>query len=75
MGESTDGGQTWTNVLVSDEAWDPDEAFFNCGCFIGDYNGIAVGGSLLYPVWTDGRTSAGKPLGQTDIFTDVMSLT
>jgi hypothetical protein len=75
VGESTDGGQTWTNVVVSDEAWDPDEAFFNCGCFIGDYNGIAVGGSLLYPVWTDGRTSAGKPLGQTDIFTDVMSLT
>jgi hypothetical protein len=75
VGQSTDGGQTWTNVLISDEAWDPDEAFFSCGCFIGDYNGMAVGGSLLYPVWTDGRNSPGKPLGQTDIFTDVMSLT
>jgi hypothetical protein len=75
LGESTDGGQTWTNVLVSDEAWDPDDAFFNCGCFIGDYNGMAFGGSLLYPVWTDGRNSAGKPLGQTDIFTDVIGLT
>jgi hypothetical protein len=74
-GQSTDGGQTWTNAVISDEAWDPDEAFFNCGCFIGDYNGMAVGGSLLYPVWTDGRNSPGKPLGQTDIFTDVMSLT
>jgi hypothetical protein len=36
---------------------------------------MALGGSLLYPVWTDGRNSAGKPLGQTDIFTDVMNLT
>jgi hypothetical protein len=74
LGVSTDGGVTWTNELISDVAWDPDLAFFGCGCFIGDYNGMAVGGSLLYPVWTDGRNSPGKPLGQTDIFTDVMSL-
>jgi len=74
LGVSTDGGETWTNVLISDVAWNPDRAFFNCGCFIGDYNGMAVGGSLLYPVWTDGRNSAGKPLGQTDIFTDSMTL-
>jgi hypothetical protein len=75
IGVSTDGGETWTNENISDVAWNPDTAFFNCGCFIGDYNGMAVGGSLLYPVWTDGRNSPGKPLGQTDIFTDVMSLT
>ena len=75
LGESTDGGDSWINLLISDEAWDPDQAFFSCGCFIGDYNGMALGGSLLYPVWTDGRNSAGKPLGQTDIFADVMSLT
>jgi hypothetical protein len=75
LGVSTDGGETWTNMLISDEAWNPDLAFFGCGCFIGDYNGMAVGGSLLYPVWTDGRNSPGKPLGHTDIFTDVMSLT
>jgi hypothetical protein len=75
LGVSTDGGEAWTSVLISDEAWNPDQAFFRCGCFIGDYNGMAAGGSLLYPVWTDGRNSPGKPLGQTDIFTDVMSLT
>jgi Neuraminidase (sialidase) len=75
LGVSTDGGDAWTNVLISDVAWNPDLAFFGCGCFIGDYNGMAVGGSLLYPVWTDGRNSPGKPLGQTDIFTDVLSLT
>jgi hypothetical protein len=26
---------------------------------------------VVYPVWTDGRNSPGKPLGQTDIFTNV----
>jgi hypothetical protein len=75
VGVSTDGGETWANVLVSDEAWNPGDAFFSCGCFIGDYNGIALGGSLLYPVWTDARNSSGRPLGEADIFTDVMSLT
>ena len=74
IGLSTDGGETWTNVNISDVAWNPDKAFFSCGCFIGDYNGIAVGHPFLYPVWTDGRNSPGPPLGQTDIFTDVISL-
>jgi len=74
VGVSTDGGDTWTNVNVSDVAWNPDKAFFTCGCFIGDYNGVAVGHPFLYPVWTDGRNSPGQPLGQTDIFTDVVSL-
>ena len=55
-------------------AWDPDDAFFNCGCFIGDYNGMALGGSLLFPVWTDGRGSAGKPLGDSDIFAEVLTV-
>jgi hypothetical protein len=75
VGVSTDGGETWDNELVSDVAWDPNDSFFSCGCFLGDYNAIALGGSLLYPVWTDGRNSDGPPLGQADIFTDVMSLT
>jgi hypothetical protein len=75
VGVSTDGGQTWENELISDVAWNPGDAFFSCGCFIGDYNGIALGGSLVYPVWTDARNSPGRPLGQADIFTDVLSLT
>jgi hypothetical protein len=74
LGTSTDGGATWTNEVIGDVAWDPDLGFFNCGCFIGDYNGMALGGSLLYPVWTDGRNSPGKPLGQTDIFTEVFDV-
>jgi hypothetical protein len=74
VGISTDGGDTWENVDISDVAWNPDKSFFTCGCFIGDYNAIAVIHPLLYPVWTDGRNSPGQPLGQTDIFTDVMNL-
>lgn len=74
VGLSTDGGETWTNEDVSDVAWNPDKAFFTCGCFIGDYNGVSVGHPFLYPVWTDGRNSPGPPLGQTDIFTDVIDL-
>ena len=72
---SADDGATWSNQNISTAAWNPNDSFFSCGCFIGDYNAIALGGSLLYPVWTDGRNSTGPPLGQSDIFTDVMSLT
>jgi hypothetical protein len=68
---STNGGSTWTNVDISTERWNPDKSFFTCGCFIGDYNGLAASDEVVYPVWTDGRTSAGPPLGQTDIFTNV----
>jgi len=70
LGTSVDGGATWTNEAISDVAWNPDRSFFSCGCFIGDYNAIAASGSLMYPVWTDGRNTPGQPLGQTDIFTD-----
>jgi hypothetical protein len=68
---SIDGGTTWTNTNISTVAWDPHDGFFSNGSFIGDYNGLAASDEVIYPVWTDGRTSAGPPLGQTDIFTNV----
>ncbi len=68
-GFSSDGGTTWSNTLISDVAWNPDKAFFSCGCFIGDHNALAVSPDRAYPAWTDGRNSPGQPLGQTDIFT------
>ncbi|MGE5459436.1 MAG: hypothetical protein ACM3WR_02285 [Solirubrobacterales bacterium] len=71
QGTSTDGGQTWTNTLISTAAFDPRQSFFTCGCFIGDYNQIAVADSVVYPVWTDGRNSPGRPAGDTDVFTNV----
>jgi hypothetical protein len=68
---STDGGATWTNFDISAVAWNPDKSFFTCGCFIGDYNAVAASDEVVYPVWTDGRNTAGPPLGQTDIYTNV----
>jgi hypothetical protein len=69
--ESTDGGNSWDFRDISTEAWNPDKGFFSCGCFIGDYNALAASDDVIYPVWTDGRNSAGPPLGQTDIFNNV----
>lgn len=71
QGMSTDGGRTWTNTLISSAAFDPRQSFFTCGCFIGDYNQIAVSDEVIYPSWTDGRNSPGRPNGDTDIFTNV----
>jgi hypothetical protein len=68
---STDGGGTWSQANISTAAWDPGQSFFTCGCFIGDYNAIAASDEVIYPVWTDGRNTPGRPLGQTDIFTNV----
>jgi len=39
LGVSTDGGDSWTNALISDVAWNPDLAFLECGCFIGATTG------------------------------------
>jgi hypothetical protein len=71
QGTSTDGGATWTNTLISTAAFDPGDSFFSCGCFIGDYNQIAVSRDVIYPAWTDGRDSPGRPSGDSDIFTNV----
>ena len=71
QGTSTDGGRTWTNDVISSASFDPRQSFFTCGCFIGDYNQIAVSDEVIYPAWTDGRNSPGRPVGDTDIFTNV----
>jgi hypothetical protein len=70
---SHDNGRTWTQRRISTAAWNPNEGFFRTGAFIGDYNGIAVSRTHIYPVWTDGRNSAYRRtgIGETDIFTDV----
>jgi len=68
-----DSGTGWTNYPISTVSWNPDLGFFGCGCFIGDYNGIAAANEVVYPVWTDGRNSAIRRtgIGETDIFTNV----
>ena len=71
QGESTDGGQTWTNRLISTASFDARKSFFTCGCFIGDYNQIAVSSEVVLPAWTDGRNSPPKPAGDSNVWTNV----
>ena len=71
QGESSDGGQTWTNLLISTASFDPRKSFFTCRCFIGDYNQIAVSSELVLPAWTDGRGSPPKPAGDSNVWTNV----
>ena len=70
---SANGGVTWTSRRISTKSWNPNLGFFSSGAFIGDYNGIAVSSTNVYPVWTDGRNTAiaRTGIGETDIFTDV----
>ena len=73
--EATSGndGATWKSRRISSLSWDPFRGFFQCGCFIGDYNQVAASTTAVYPVWTDGRDSAidQTGIGETDIFTNV----
>jgi len=71
QGESSDGGHTWTNHLISTASFDPRKSFFTCGCFIGDYNQIAVSSEVVLPAWTDGRGSPPKPAGDSNVWTNV----
>jgi hypothetical protein len=71
QGESTDGGQTWVNFDISTASFDPRKSFFTCGCFIGDYNQIAVSDDVVLPTWTDGRNSPPKPGGDSNVWTNV----
>jgi BNR/Asp-box repeat len=70
---SANDGATWTSRRISTKSWNPNLGFFTSGAFIGDYNGIAVSSTNVYPVWTDGRNTAiaRTGIGETDIFTDV----
>jgi hypothetical protein len=75
QGTSSDGGATWENENISSVPFDPRKSFFSCGCFIGDYNQIAVSDRVIYPMWTDGRGSPPKPAGDSNIWSNVEILT
>jgi hypothetical protein len=62
-------GAGFANNDISTVAWNPNQAFFGSGSFIGDYLGLAEAPGYEYPIWADGRNSPGAPKGQTDIFT------
>lgn len=71
QGDSGEGARNWANRDISTHSWDPNLSFFSSGAFAGDYNGLAAGNGVIYPVWTDGRNSPGPPHGDTDIWTNV----
>lgn len=64
---------TFRNRRISTRSWNPNRAFFDCGCSIGDYNALASANSVVYPVWADGRHSAFTQtgIGETDIFSNI----
>jgi hypothetical protein len=64
---------SFRNHRISTRSWNPNRAFFDCGCFVGSYNGIASANSVVYPVWADGRNSAFRRtgIGEQDVFTNV----
>lgn len=68
-----DSGTGWQNYRITTKGWNPNLGFFSCGCFIGDYNGLAAANQAVYPTWTDGRNSAIQRtgIGETDIFTNI----
>ncbi len=70
---SKDDGRTWQSRRISTAGWNPNKAFFSSGAFIGDYTGIAVSRTNVYPTWPDARNNAiaRTGIGETDIFTDV----
>lgn len=47
VARSSDGGNTFSNYLMSDSSFAPD------GAFIGDYNGLAAFDGRVYGAWTE----------------------
>ncbi len=46
LARSTDGGNTWQNVLISDTPFLPTDTVF-----FGDYNGISAHNGMIRPIW------------------------
>jgi hypothetical protein len=54
LGRSTDGGVTWTNILVSDHRWRV-KGEQGLGNYMGDYIGITSGNNKVWPFWFDDK--------------------
>ncbi len=55
VSRSIDGGNTWTDIKVSDHRWKPAPEF---GTYMGDYIGITSGANKVWPFWTDNKTGS-----------------
>ena len=56
VSRSLDGGNTWTDVLVSDHKFKPKPISGLAGGYQGDYIGITSGNSKAWPYWADDIT-------------------
>jgi hypothetical protein len=58
VARSIDGGNTFTNILVSDHRFKPKPISGLAGGYQGDYIGIASVGNKVFPFWADDYTGA-----------------
>jgi hypothetical protein len=56
VSRSIDGGNTWTDILVSDHRFKPKPISGLAGGYQGDYIGITSGNNKVYPYWCDDIT-------------------
>ena len=56
MATSNDGGNTFENFIVSDQAHTPSPISGLAGGYAGDYIGVASLNDVAYPFWADNRT-------------------
>ncbi|MBK9332950.1 MAG: T9SS type A sorting domain-containing protein [Ignavibacteria bacterium] len=56
VSRSLDGGNTWTDILVSDHKFKPKAISGTAGGYQGDYIGITSGNNVLWPYWCDDIT-------------------
>lgn len=57
LARSTDGGNTWSEVQVSDHNYKPKNEPGVGGGYMGDYIGITSGNGKVWPFWMDDRTT------------------
>jgi len=55
MSRSIDGGNTWTDMQVSDHNWKP-KPESGMGTYAGDYIGITSTNGKIFPFWFDDKT-------------------
>jgi hypothetical protein len=53
VSRSIDGGNTWTDILVSDHNFAPSPISGLAGGYQGDYIGITSGNNKVWPLWMD----------------------
>lgn len=58
VSRSIDGGNTWTDILVSDHKFKPKPISGLAGGYQGDYIGITSGNGKIWPYWAEDITGA-----------------